>query len=211
MTRTIYIYILINNTYVTLSFVTLSHASYASYASLHNHNISFTQEQCVNGKFAEQLQELQKKRNLKVIHGMVWQTNRETLGSLDDDEDENQLINEDPLLVLMEFARLSNFSLVDLFNKLDEDKSGSLSRDEFIKGLEVYIYMYKAFFKDGLKLSNYQIRSYRENKHKENVITEREAERKNNITTRTATTKNKIKVKYGRNSYSLSGLPVRLV
>lgn len=68
---------------------------------------------------------------------MVWKTFRETLGSVDDDDDEDLIVNEDPWLVLMEFARLNNFSLVDVFKNPDNDNIEALSRDEVIKRLEV--------------------------------------------------------------------------
>ena len=47
-------------------------------------------------------------------------------------------INDDPLIVLMEYMRQKNMRLLDLFNSLDADGSKSLSRDEFKEGLQVY-------------------------------------------------------------------------
>ncbi|XP_060083161.1 leucine-rich repeat-containing protein 74B-like [Ylistrum balloti] len=94
-------------------------------------------DQSVTEKFYEILSDLTEKRQgFKVKYGVVWKADREVLGKQDDDEDEDDLINEDPLLVLMEYARMENISLVELFIKLDSDKSGSLSREEFLDGLE---------------------------------------------------------------------------
>ena len=45
--------------------------------------------------------------------------------------------NEDPMMVLMEFMRLRNLRLVDLFASLDKDGSHSLTRNEFRNGLMV--------------------------------------------------------------------------
>lgn len=46
-------------------------------------------------------------------------------------------LNDNPLVVLMEYMRLMNLRLVDLFTSLDKDGSWSLSRDEFKQGLMV--------------------------------------------------------------------------
>ena len=44
---------------------------------------------------------------------------------------------EDPMMVLMEFMRIKNFRLIDLFKSLDADGSHSLTRKEFKDGLLV--------------------------------------------------------------------------
>lgn len=82
---------------------------------------------------------MKEKRDIEVIYGMVWNTEREVLGHQDVDEDEVKLIDEDPLTVLMEYARLQNFRLLDMFKCLDKDGSGALSLDEFREGLEVNV------------------------------------------------------------------------
>jgi len=43
------------------------------------------------------------------------------------------------MMVLMEFLRLKNLRLIDLFLSLDTDGSRSLSKGEFIQGLTVSI------------------------------------------------------------------------
>ncbi|XP_062576844.1 leucine-rich repeat-containing protein 74B-like [Saccostrea cucullata] len=81
----------------------------------------------------KKLQEIRKP--FTVIYGMVWATDRQSLASSDQDPEEEDLLNEDPLLVLFEYARLQNFRLLDMFKQLDTDNSGSLDREEFSKGL----------------------------------------------------------------------------
>lgn len=46
-------------------------------------------------------------------------------------------MDENPLIVLMEFCRLQNLRLVDMFNHIDTDNSRSLTYDEFVEGLKV--------------------------------------------------------------------------
>lgn len=88
--------------------------------------------------FENLYKKLQEIRNpFKVIYGMVWATDRQSLASADQEPEEEDLLNEDPLLVLFEYARLQNFRLVDMFKQLDTDNSGSLDRQEFSKGLAV--------------------------------------------------------------------------
>lgn len=86
--------------------------------------------------FEKLYKKLQEIRNpFKVIYGMVWATDRQSLASADQEPEEEDLLNEDPLLVLFEYARLQNFRLVDMFKQLDTDNSGSLDRQEFSRGL----------------------------------------------------------------------------
>lgn len=91
--------------------------------------------------FEKLYKKLQEIRNpFKVIYGMVWATDRQSLASADQEPEEEDLLNEDPLLVLFEYARLQNFRLVDMFKQLDTDNSGSLDRQEFSRGLAVRKY-----------------------------------------------------------------------
>lgn len=83
----------------------------------------------------KKLQEIRKP--FTIIYGMVWATDRHSLASGDQEPEEEDLLNEDPLLVLFEYARLQNFRLVDMFKQLDMDNSGSLDREEFSRGLAV--------------------------------------------------------------------------
>lgn len=50
---------------------------------------------------------------------------------------EQALVSEDPILVLMEFMKLKNLRLIDLFQSLDKDGSRSLSNQELKAGLLV--------------------------------------------------------------------------
>ncbi|XP_076071924.1 uncharacterized protein LOC143043549 [Mytilus galloprovincialis] len=94
-------------------------------------------DQCVMDTFEKLYNEMKKRRDsFKAIYGYVWDTNREGISQTDVNEDEKDLIDEDPLLVLFEYARLQNFRLLDMFTILDTDKSGSLDKQEFKDGLE---------------------------------------------------------------------------
>merc|ERR1711974_275535 len=46
------------------------------------------------------------------------------------------MMEENPLIVLMEFCRLQNLRLVDMFKSIDTDGSQALSYQEFQEGLE---------------------------------------------------------------------------
>ena len=50
---------------------------------------------------------------------------------------ESIFLNEDPMMVLMEFMRLKNLRLVDLFVSMDKDSSGAITKQEFRDGLLV--------------------------------------------------------------------------
>ena len=54
-----------------------------------------------------------------------------------DDDDERQLMDENPIIVLMEFGKLMGFRLMDLFAALDKDGSKSLDHQEIREGLRV--------------------------------------------------------------------------
>ena len=63
-----------------------------------------------------------------------------------DDDDEKQLMDENPIIVLMEFGKLMGFRLMDLFAALDKDGSKSLDHNEIRTGLRVsldYILIYE--------------------------------------------------------------------
>ena len=78
---------------------------------------------------------LAKKQELsgvQVIHGIP------AVMDSDGDIDQDQIfINDDPMMVLMEFARLKNLRMVDLFSAMDKDHSGSISYSEMREGLLV--------------------------------------------------------------------------
>ena len=98
----------------------------------------FYQDQCVYDKFEKLYKEMKQRRSpFEVIYGYVWDTERAGITHTDINDDEKDLIDEDPLTVLFEYARLQNFRLLDMFVILDRDKSGSLDKNEFKEGLEV--------------------------------------------------------------------------
>ena len=53
--------------------------------------------------------------------------------------DDSDMLGDNPLVVLMEYCRLQNLRLVDVFKALDTDRSQSLSYSEFKEGLKASI------------------------------------------------------------------------
>ena len=51
--------------------------------------------------------------------------------------DDAECNDQNPLEILLLFMSEKNLRLLDLFKSLDKDQSGSLSREEFIDGLQV--------------------------------------------------------------------------
>ena len=85
----------------------------------------------MNGTFIQHFKDLKETRlNLVVKHGIL-------LSNKHDTEGDDNFLNDDPMMVLMEFMRIQNLRLVDLFTSLDKDGSKSLSYDEFRDGLMV--------------------------------------------------------------------------
>ena len=80
---------------------------------------------------------LDKERGIKILYGMV-----RGQDPSDGDQDEDGLLQENPTLVLMEFARLMGFRPMDLLSTFDKDKSNSLDKDEIKMGLRVRSYLY---------------------------------------------------------------------
>lgn len=70
----------------------------------------FYQDQLVRTSFLEILQEIKKTRQLEVSCGRVKDHDENPLGN-----DERSLLEEDPVLILMEFGKLMGFRLIDLF------------------------------------------------------------------------------------------------
>ena len=90
------------------------------------------QTQLVEMDFATNIKQLKDNRDITIIHGMI----RGVFGS-GDDEDELSLIDENPIIVLMEFGHMNGFRLTDLFSVFDKDGSKSLDKSEIKTGLMV--------------------------------------------------------------------------
>jgi len=60
-------------------------------------------------------------------------------------QEEASFAKQDPITILMEYIRLKNLRLVDMFRSLDGDNSKSISRDEFKRGLMVRIQFQELF------------------------------------------------------------------
>ena len=89
----------------------------------------------VKDTFVAVYKDLQEKRGVHVIHGVVWDTRRKSLTTAGGDDDEVALLRCNPLTVLMECMRLQNFRLIDLFKSLDSNKSNFICIDELCDGL----------------------------------------------------------------------------
>jgi hypothetical protein len=110
--------------------------------------IVLDQTQLVEPSFTEAAQKLDSERGIKVVYGMVRGQDME-----DGDQDEDGLLQENPTLVLMEFARLMGFRPIDLLATFDKDKSNSLDKEEIKMGLKVgYRHLDKKEIKMGLKV-----------------------------------------------------------
>ena len=90
------------------------------------------QGQCIEQEFLDAVDEINKERRLAVVHGIILDQFGTGHGETTDD-----FLNADPMMVLMEFMRLKNLRLIDLFQAMDKDNSMSLTRDEFKDGLQV--------------------------------------------------------------------------
>ncbi|XP_021346225.1 leucine-rich repeat-containing protein 74A-like isoform X2 [Mizuhopecten yessoensis] len=87
--------------------------------------------QVVEQAYATQATALHEERGIEIKHGIV----RGQEGS-GDDPDGMELVDENPVLVLMEFGKLMGFRLMDLFAALDKDGSKSLDKVEIMTGLK---------------------------------------------------------------------------
>ena len=86
----------------------------------------------MDGAFLQMLSTLRLSRDLNCFYGHV--ISDVNPGSYDK---MNALVDEEPMLVLMEFTRLRNLRLIDLFSSLDKDGSKGISMEEFKSGLQV--------------------------------------------------------------------------
>ncbi|XP_076117839.1 uncharacterized protein LOC143085396 isoform X2 [Mytilus galloprovincialis] len=86
--------------------------------------------QLVEKEFSENVKKLKEDKDILFIHGPI----RGDHGSGEDD-DELSLIDENPIIVLMEFGHMNGFRLTDLFSVFDKDGSKSLDLSEIKTGL----------------------------------------------------------------------------
>ena len=98
------------------------------------YNFLSNQTEMVDMDFVLRYEEMRRSRVVFIKYGMV----KPCYVQLDKLSGESEaFLNDDPMIVLMEYMRLSNLRLVDLFTSLDADGSQSLSREEFQGGLLV--------------------------------------------------------------------------
>ncbi|XP_023932477.1 uncharacterized protein LOC106159508 [Lingula anatina] len=92
------------------------------------YHVNLFQTQCVTHSFIDMLVEAQDKREFQIKYGQLLNQKGEEIS-------EDDLMNEDPMMVLNEFSRQKKLRLVDLFKQLDKDGSNSLTFQEFGEGL----------------------------------------------------------------------------
>ncbi|CAG2224060.1 unnamed protein product [Mytilus edulis] len=86
--------------------------------------------QLVEKEFSENVKRLKEDKDIMFIHGPI----RGDHG-VGEDDDELSLIDENPIIVLMEFGHMNGFRLTDLFSVFDKDGSKSLDLSEIKTGL----------------------------------------------------------------------------
>ncbi len=101
------------------------------------------QGQNVDKEFLRHLEKVRETRSLEIKHGHIMRLETE-VAKYGDTKD--PFVYEDPMTVLLEFMRLQNLRLVDMFTSMDEDGSRTLTREEFRKGLKVSKYYYSYYY-----------------------------------------------------------------
>ncbi|OAF69709.1 Ribonuclease/angiogenin inhibitor 1 [Intoshia linei] len=79
--------------------------------------------------------EISNKQNIKFDHGKVY-WNCKPKSNETRYVDEYALLDSEPLMVLLEYVRLSGLRLLDFFSSLDKDGSKSLTTEEFTEGIK---------------------------------------------------------------------------
>ncbi|XP_041357658.1 leucine-rich repeat-containing protein 74B-like [Gigantopelta aegis] len=97
--------------------------------------------QTVTREFESLLSSLREKRALDIVYGHVLRDMMSMSAvqdelDLDGEKTIDDLMSENPILVLMEYARQQNFRVIDIFKTMDVDQSGSLTKEEFKVGLQ---------------------------------------------------------------------------
>ncbi|KAK2154464.1 hypothetical protein LSH36_268g00017 [Paralvinella palmiformis] len=92
--------------------------------------------QDVDHNFMGRLDEVHEMRgeSLIVIYGLAMHEDQIKMIQ----QEEASFAKQDPITILMEYIRLKNLRLVDMFRSLDGDNSKSISRDEFKRGLMTF-------------------------------------------------------------------------
>lgn len=90
------------------------------------------QDVSVDNDFVSLLHEVQKQRQIKVIHGNLLRHDEIRHGT-----SSWVLDTDDPVAILFEYMKQKNLRLIDLLHNLDKDNSETLSRDELHMGLSV--------------------------------------------------------------------------
>ena len=120
-------------------------------------------KQEVDDKFESLYREIQRERRaIHIVHGSVLKSERKPISSYDDQKAQSQILQSDPLTVLMECMRLQNYRILDKLNKEDtENVDIEELCDEMIRGgvplhRNTLIRMLERLDKDGNNQLNYK-------------------------------------------------------
>lgn len=97
--------------------------------------IFFHQIQCVSTEFVDSEKRIALRRPFKTKHGIVLSPTATYDG--EDKRDSRLFEGDSPMLVLMEFMRLQNLRLVDLFSTLDKNSDHQITHEEIRTKLQV--------------------------------------------------------------------------
>ncbi|XP_064638045.1 leucine-rich repeat-containing protein 74B-like isoform X2 [Lineus longissimus] len=84
----------------------------------------------VDVEFVQMLAEIRERRYIKVSHGPIIKLSTDHVAAISD-----VFMDRDPVKTLFDFMAAEGLRVVDLFNRLDEDKSMSVSKKEFRDGM----------------------------------------------------------------------------
>ncbi|KAL4239863.1 hypothetical protein ACF0H5_000663 [Mactra antiquata] len=92
-------------------------------------------KQEVDDRFVDLYNKMKIERDIEILYGEVWKTDRTPFSKYGVNDDEVALMCCNPLLVLMECMRLQNLRLIDFFKSLDTDKSNLICINELCDGM----------------------------------------------------------------------------
>lgn len=99
----------------------------------------------VDKEFTKLVKKLQDKKNITIEHGVEMYSAIELEMKEHDPHDLNRF---DPVMVIIEYMRIDNLRLIDMFGYLDTDGRGLVSRDNLRAGVAVRGLVYDIYVKD---------------------------------------------------------------
>ena len=92
----------------------------------------------VDEEFENIYKQMRQDRNIRVYHSGV--TKPSGMVFTDELKINHELnYNNDPMTKLKKWAKEEGLRLIDVFQRFDKDKSGSVDHEEFIKGVKVRV------------------------------------------------------------------------